>query len=63
MGVVEWLALISTVLKFSMILIEKMVKTPAEKRRASLDSLDRAMQTAKDKKDLRDLSEWLGGKL
>lgn len=63
MGVVEWLALISTVLKFAMILVEKMTKTPSEKRRASLDNLDRAITKARERRDLSDLSEWLGGRL
>lgn len=63
MGAIEWLALLSTVLKFAMLVAEKMSKTPSEKRRASLEAFDRAIQKAKDKKDLRELSEWLGGRL
>jgi hypothetical protein len=59
----DWLALIVTVLKFTLTLMDKLKATPAEKRRASLGDLDRALDKAKDTKDLRDLSMWLGRRL
>lgn len=59
----DWLALIVTVLKFTMILMDKMTRTPSEKRRASLGAIDRALEKAKDKRDLTDVSDWLGGRL
>lgn len=59
----EWVALIVVVLKVFLLLVNKMKETPAEKRREALVDLDRAMALADSKKDLRELSKWLGEKL
>jgi hypothetical protein len=62
MGITEILAILGTVLKFAGFLIDKYKKTPSEKRRDSLSELDKAIEEA-HKKDLRDLSKWIGGRL
>ncbi len=63
MGVSEWVALFVSVLKVALILIEKMQKTPSEKRREALADFDKAIELAKKSKDLRDISKHIGGKL
>lgn len=62
MGFAEILAILGTVLKFTTMLMEKYKKTPAENRRESLALMDRAIENA-HKKDLTDLSKWIGGRL
>lgn len=62
MGIVEILGIFGVVLKFAIMIIEKTRKTPAEKRRESLAALDKAIEES-HKKDLRDLSKWLGSRL
>jgi hypothetical protein len=62
MGITEILAILASVLKFASFLIDKYKKTPAESRRESLALLDRAIENA-HKKDLTDLSKWMGGRL
>jgi len=62
MGVTEILAIIATVFKFAALLIERYKNTPAEKRRESLASMDKALELSKQK-DLTDISTWMGGRL
>jgi hypothetical protein len=57
---VPWLEFFGILLKFAFVLYERMKKTPSEARRADLAEVDAAMLKAKEKKDLRDLSAWLG---
>lgn len=57
----EALAILASVLKFASFLIDKYKKTPSEKRRESLAQLDVAIEAA-HKKDLTDLSKWLGNR-
>jgi hypothetical protein len=61
MGISEILSIIAAISKFSSLLIDKYKKTPSEKRRESLSQLDAALENAY-KKDLTDLSKWLGSK-
>jgi len=62
MAVAEWISLVVMALKFFLVLMDKMSKTPSEKRRQALAELDIAMAKADDKKDLSNLSKWLGSK-
>jgi len=43
--------------------LKKVTKTPAELRRASLIELDDAFKLAREKDDLRELSQWFGKRL
>ena len=63
MGVSEWVAFLSALVRFGLILFEKMHKTPNEKRREALADFDKAIEKAETTKDLRDLSNFLGKKL
>jgi hypothetical protein len=60
MGAAEIFSFIGLVLKLALIVFEKIQKTPAEKRAKELADFDAALSTAKEKKDLRGISEWLG---
>lgn len=57
------LGAIPTLLKIIMMVIEAMKKSPKEKRRQVLAELDSAFKKAKETKDVRDLSKWLGKRL
>ncbi len=59
----EIFATLGLAFKVFLIIFEKQKSTPPEKRRESLSKLDTAVEKANDKKDLGDLSEWLGGNL
>lgn len=59
----DYVALITSLLKLFFIMYDKMQKTKPEERRAALAEFDRAVDKAKDAKDLRDYSKWLGRRL
>lgn len=61
MTITEILSILASIFKFASFLIDKYKKTPSEKRRESLAQLDAALENAY-KKDLTDLSKWLGGR-
>jgi HAMP domain-containing protein len=65
-----WSAIIGTLLtalpqflNLVSLFAKKIQETPQENRREVLAELDAAITKARDDKDLRALSKWLGGKL
>jgi hypothetical protein len=60
MGAAEIFTFIGLCLKTFLVLFEKFNKTPVEKRLEAMSEYDAAISTAKEKKDLGDLSKWFG---
>ncbi len=58
-----WLSAILTAFKMFFWVIDTFKKTPAEKRRASMNDLDTAIKKATVDGDLTHMSKWLGGKV
>jgi hypothetical protein len=59
----EYVALITSLLKLFFIFHEKFQKTKPEERRKALADFDAAIEKTKDEKDLRDVSKWIGRRL
>ena len=59
----EILTIIGLALKLAVIIFDKNKATPSEKRREELSKLDSAIELAKEKKDLTEVSKWLSTKL
>jgi hypothetical protein len=57
------LSAIPALLKLLGFFVDMISKTDGEKRRESLADLDRAIDLAKEKNDLTELSKWLGKRL
>lgn len=57
------LGAIPTLLQIVLMIIEGLNKSPKEQRREALAELDQAFKNAKLKKDLTELSAWLGKRL
>lgn len=59
----DWVSFVGAAIKLVAFLLEKYRKTPLEKRRESLAEFDKAIDKARSKNDLGDLSKWLGKNL
>jgi len=49
--------------KIVLMIMEALKKSPSESRREALAQLDQAFKKVKEKKDLTELSRWLGRRL
>jgi uncharacterized membrane protein (DUF106 family) len=63
MAVADIFAFIGLVLKLALIVYENVKQTPVEKRREAMAEFDEALNKAREKKDLGDLSKWFGKRL
>ena len=59
----EILTIIGLAIKLAVLIFDKNKETPSEKRREELSKLDDAIELAKEKKDLTEVSKWLSTKL
>jgi len=57
------LTVLTLAFKIIMLILDKTVKTATEERRKALSDLDSAIELAKQKKDMTEISKWLGERL
>lgn len=63
MGVVEVIVALGSISGLGLFVAKKMQKTPAERRRAALVDLEKALNKAKTEHTVEDLSNWIGKRL